>query len=144
MLRYSGKLMMKLLSSKFSYITYLIRKGFFSLLPFCISPYKKEMEQRVRDCINAIPRFQEQLRIANRKIKHLNREVEIFQDMSREHESKKNIPYFYLDPSAPKFLFDAVYKALVKEFHPDKGPKYEETMKQINVLRDKIYKTRGW
>jgi hypothetical protein len=54
------------------------------------------------------------------------------------------IPHFHLSPSAPKPLFDAVYKALAKMYHTDKNSGSGEKIKQINNLRDEIYKTKGW
>ena len=54
------------------------------------------------------------------------------------------VPHFHLSPSAPKPIFDAVYKTLAKMYHTDKNPGSAEKIKQINNLRDEIYKAKGW
>lgn len=54
---------------------------------------------------------------------------------------------FFLLPDAPWFLIQAVHRALVKEFHPDKNPdKREDATKltqEINAAYDKLKKKHG-
>ena len=54
------------------------------------------------------------------------------------------IPEMYLVRNAPKEVFDAVYKALTKIYHPDKKGGSEEKQKKINLIKEEVYKNRGW
>lgn len=56
----------------------------------------------------------------------------------------QTIPEMYLVRNAPKEVFDAVYKALTKLYHPDKKGGSEEKQKKINLLKEEVYKERGW
>jgi hypothetical protein len=58
--------------------------------------------------------------------------------------SANTIPDMYVLKTAPKEVFDAVYKALTKLYHPDKKGGSEEKQKKINLAKEEIYKERGW
>jgi regulator of replication initiation timing len=58
--------------------------------------------------------------------------------------SPSTIPEMFLAKNAPKEVFDAVYKALTKLYHPDKKGGSEEKQKKINLLKEEVYKERGW
>lgn len=53
------------------------------------------------------------------------------------------VDHLYISEKAPKELFDAVYRAAIKLHHPDVGGD-AETMTHINVIKDEMYKKRGW
>jgi hypothetical protein len=54
------------------------------------------------------------------------------------------IPLFYLSKDAPKEVFDAVYKALARKYHPDTGNGSQELMKQLNDIKDQVYSAKAW
>lgn len=53
------------------------------------------------------------------------------------------IPYLFVSRDAPREIFDAVFRAAIKIYHPDVGGN-EETMKEVNLIKDKIYVEKGW
>jgi hypothetical protein len=131
---------------KISQVITGLARAFASVLPFCISPLRLELIDKLEEMNREGASLQNEIRRAGDYITRLKIEIKHLKELRNALllESNKTIPYFYLDPNAPKLLFDATYRALAKEYHPDKGPKHEEVMKQINVTKDKIYKERGW
>lgn len=65
-----------------------------------------------------------------------------FQKLNQE-PAPNVIEHLYITETAPKELFDAVYRAAIKLHHPDVGGN-SEIMTQINVIKDETYKKRGW
>lgn len=50
----------------------------------------------------------------------------------------------FLVEGAPRIVVDASYRALVKEYHPDRCHDGKERTTEINISKDEIYKSRGW
>lgn len=65
-----------------------------------------------------------------------------FQTLNTEINSTI-LDHLFISEDAPKELFDAVYRAAIKMHHPDVGGN-EETMKQINMIKDETYGKHGW
>ena len=60
-----------------------------------------------------------------------------------EPEKEKLLPHLFISEDAPRAIFDCVYRAAIKIYHPDAGGD-EEVMKTVNTIKDNLYKTRGW
>jgi hypothetical protein len=72
-----------------------------------------------------------------------DKDIKALVDPPVEEESVV-IPHLFISKDAPKELFNAVYRAAIKIYHPDNHDGNEEIMKTINVIKDELYKSKGW
>jgi hypothetical protein len=113
------------------------------ILEFKDEQEKESWKKTEKRYLDKIYRFQQQIEHLQERIReHTRRDLERNSSIRRA-DAGNIVSSLHISKDAPREVIEAVYKALTRLHHPDKGGS-EEKMKEINAARDQLFKERGW
>jgi hypothetical protein len=118
------------------------------ILEFQDERKRERWEREERRYIEEVCRLQRHIEHLQERIReHARRNLERNESIHDGYTASNGtdiVPHFFLSKNAPKELFDAVFKSLSKQYHPDKKHGDPEKMKEINEVKIKFYTEKGW